>query len=467
MFTRRVMRGLVSGLLAACVLASSGEADDGDSGDGPLDASNVYQRIKDADEHGLSIRRFAAGADDAAAQIVLDEQGEASGGRGNDAAPRPLFRRVAEQALQQGVYPEFIALLDNYVVRSQERESYTDQEQEEIDDFLDEALATRPMQVALVYLRENLGQELGDAEFREKVEEIWFGLYTNHFGGRPVAHCSGFEHVFVGEGQFGGDSGGTRRGEVSGYHSWVKFFQDERNGDVNYIGHKYDLPAARRPSNPCVITLRMIWNHDPDGPGGEAEVELFKPKGGFFVGTSPECELAMGTVAFFESQAGRLPDDKRRVVLDGATYDLVLYTNVESNGRRGNFVRSFFPVLIGQSQSGDDGDAPPADGPVAIVRSLPNPDGDDETGEWVELKNRSGADVDLGGWELRDRQGGARRLDGVLRSGQTRRFEIPRAAHEMRLGNAGGTIRLFQGDELVDQVRYGRASSGQVIEFDR
>lgn len=267
--------------------------------------------------------------------------------------------------------------------------------------------------------------------------------------------------MFVGEGQFGGAS---PRGEVSGYHSWVKFFQDEQDGDVNYLGHKYDLPAASRPSNPCVITLRMIWNHDPDGPGGEAEVELFKPKGGFFVGTSPECELAMGTVAFFESKEGLFTNDRRRVVLDGASYDVVLYANVESNGRRGNFIRSFFPILIGESRPGDNGDVRPAGGPIAIVRSLPNPDGNDETGEWVELKNMSDADVDLNGWELRDRQGGTRRLDGALGAGQTRRFEIPRDAHEMRLGNGGGTIRLFRGDELLDEVRYGRAASGRIIE---
>lgn len=126
---------LLQGILATCTLASNVEGDEANA-DRRLDTANVYQRIMDADEHGFSIRRFAAGAEDATAEIVLDEQGEARGGRGSDAAPRPLFRRVAEEKLQQGVYPEFIALLDNYLVRSQEQESYSDQEQAEIDAFL-------------------------------------------------------------------------------------------------------------------------------------------------------------------------------------------------------------------------------------------------------------------------------------------------------------------------------------------
>ncbi|HEX8199438.1 MAG TPA: hypothetical protein VF590_03045, partial [Isosphaeraceae bacterium] len=60
-----------------------------------------------------------------------------------------------------------------------------------------------------------------------------------------------------------------------------------------------------------------------------------------------------------------------------------------------------------------------------IVRAEPNPVGDDETGEGVELRNVSAADIDLRRWEPRDLQGRAHRLAGVLKPGEARRVDIP------------------------------------------
>ncbi len=59
-----------------------------------------------------------------------------------------------------------------------------------------------------------------------------------------------------------------------------------------------------------VVTPRMTWNHiDLDG---ELRARLLMRKSGFFVGSSPECEPAMGAVAFHESIVGRLSGDKHR-----------------------------------------------------------------------------------------------------------------------------------------------------------
>ena len=39
---------------------------------------------------------------------------------------------------------------------------------------------------------------------------------------------SGFEHVFIGE---------IKSGEVSGFHDWVNFYQQEKTNAINYLGY--------------------------------------------------------------------------------------------------------------------------------------------------------------------------------------------------------------------------------------
>lgn len=456
----RMLAGLIA-VVGMSSMLSVARAEDG------IDQSNVYQRIKDADDNGLSVGRFHEGRTVPSTDIVLDEQGQATGGRSNDAAPRPLFRQVDEAKLIGGCYAEFIALLNNYDVRSGNAESFPADEQAEIDAFVDKAVLSRPMQVAFAYVSEDLGVGMTKPQFREAVEKIWFEPFTNHFGGNETPHCSGFEHVFVGEGKFPANGTGQRRGEISGYHGWLRFYRDEKAGIANYLGHKYDLPPASKPANAGAITLRMIWNLDDDNNQSTSSVELYKPKGGFFIGMSPECELAIGTVAFFELQEALLSGDKRRTAIDGVTYDLVLYASVKANGQRGDHIRSFFPVVVGmaQPQSGVDGEPTTSSGPISITRALPNPAGTDETEEWVEIKNESDSEIDLTTWELRDRQGGTRKLEGTIAADATKRFEIPRDQLSLRLGNASGEIRLFADNALVHEVSYGRAETGEVITF--
>ena len=59
--------------------------------------------------------------------------------------------------------------------------------------------------------------------FRDELDQYWFAGYGRDADG-PV-DSSGFEHVMVGE--LDGSS-------VSGFHNWVEFYVQERDGDLQF-----------------------------------------------------------------------------------------------------------------------------------------------------------------------------------------------------------------------------------------
>ncbi len=440
---------------------------------------DIYQELWDHDEN-----RFSVGMPDGAggwtnpdADLLLDEQAKASGRRTIDAATRPLFARVDEAKLALPTYAAFITLLDNYVAHFRLDEDVTPEESDEVATFLDRVIETQVAGVALAYLNDELGENLSPEQFRRVLNRLWFEMYTNHFGGESVHFASGFEHVFVGEAKYDKRFSGLENlGEISGYHSWIKFYLDEKHQRTNFLGYKYDLQGTTGADNPDVVTLQMLWNLTD--VHGNVIAQLFKKKGGFFVGPSPECELVMGAVAFYEGLHGRLRNERRRAEIGNGVYDLVLYRNTTREGNRGEFIRSFYPEFLGAVGGEPDEEEPdvdrpvivgvpdPAEAPVVIAAALPNPAGSDEGTEWVELLNQSAETVDLAGWELRDRASRPQALSGTLAAGARGRVLIARAhANALQLGNKGGQITLHRGATLVHAVGYSRAPEGEVVQF--
>ena len=309
-----------------------------------LTEENVFQRIWESDENQLSVsRRTKTGEwENPEADILLDEQVKASGERAIDLAMRPLFHKVNESKLfdPNRTYVSFMKLLNNYAIRTVDPEFTTEEEEAEQEYFLSQILQTRPMWIARNYINQTLGENLSEAQFHQVLYRLWFELYTNR---GTIDFCSGFEHVFVGEGKYKLRQDNKREifGDVSGYHSWVKFYLDEKNKRVNFHGYNYDSQGTM---NPNIVTLQMIYT--VMDTLGEPVAKLFKRKSGFFVGSSPECEMAMATVVFYESVHGKI-SDKRRVTINGATYNLVLYRSADSDGSRGDFIRSFYPIFLG------------------------------------------------------------------------------------------------------------------------
>ncbi|MCI0572062.1 MAG: hypothetical protein L0Y66_15010 [Myxococcaceae bacterium] len=440
--------------------------------------ADIYQSIWDGDAPNrfeVALRR-EDGQWPPAAGIHLDTQGKASGKRNQDLATRPLFRQVDEAKLESGTYKPFIALLDNYIVNYRWAETTTPQEKREIDVFLEAILPTGPMRRAHEYVVHELGERLTEGEFRSAVERLWFTLYTNHYNGKSTSHCSGFEHVFVGEGKYSPRFGAAETlGEISGYHSWIKFYFDERYGRVNFLGHKYDLHGFDAPTNPHVVTLQMEWAHTD--LRGNVRARLFKKKGGFFVGTSPECEMAMGTVAFYESLHGRF-GQKRPAQIGNGRYNLVLYRNTRQGGGPGEFIRSFYPEYLGEvagmQTDMDRVIVEPVSattfltGAIRIAAAMVDPTGADPGKEWVELRNTGNKEVRLDGWELRDMMGRPRPLSGTLKANEARKVDLTRThPAAMQLGNRAGLIALHDGEREVARVTYGpeKVLEGKAIEF--
>ena len=57
---------------------------------------------------------------------------------------------------------------------------------------------------------------------------------------RQTEDSSAFEHIFVGE---------SRDGEVLGFHNWMRFYQLEKNGYIDYKGFYVSIFSDHKKNN--------------------------------------------------------------------------------------------------------------------------------------------------------------------------------------------------------------------------
>ncbi|XP_032939271.1 poly(U)-specific endoribonuclease [Catharus ustulatus] len=187
-----------------------------------------------------------------------------------DLSPQPLFKFVNEELFSKPTYASFIKLLDNYQRATGTEEEVTAEELREQEDFLQEVMKTQLMKKLFVFLK-GKNRCSSEQEFLELLREMWFGLYSRGDGERD---SSGFEHVFSGE---------VKKGKVSGFHNWIRFYLLEKQQLLNYLSHSFDGPWD---SFPDVLGLRFSW----DG--------FHKELGSAFIGSSPEFELGLYSLCF-------------------------------------------------------------------------------------------------------------------------------------------------------------------------
>lgn len=210
---------------------------------------------------------------------------------------------------------------------------------------------------------------------------------------------------------------------------------------------------------------------------GNPVAQVFKERGGFFVGISPECDMALGTVAYYESTQKLTVNERQAVSIQGGNYNLVIYRETTEDNQRGKHIRSFYPEFRGGDfeplpRPGSTpvlrpvGDVQTQTGSVVLVAALPNPGGA-QSGEWVELKNTSSESIALEGWFLTDKVCRRKMLDGTLAANEQKQFPVrTNSPQSMQLGNSGGRIVLYHPDgEMVASVFYNRTAAGEIINF--
>lgn len=420
------------------------------------------------------------------AQVVLHEQGRAGDCLDQDNAPKPLLTGVDEAVFDEPTFRTFINLLDNYTAAEQKPEiTFEDADNQhwtEVDAFLDAVFATIPIRVAVAHIQNDLAPKASKDDIRKQVKKMWFQPYTNRYRAAQP-YCVGFEHVFVGEDESNESGAPNCQDRVGGYHSWIKFYLEQKQDKVNYLG--YDYPEGNISdalADHKVATMLMRWSPSKEKDGGYGN-DLLKKPGGFFIGTRPELEIAFGMLAMYAQKANKYDnvsgkENHHRVKLGQNLFDLVMHPESVKPGVRGDHIRTLYPKFRGskipsssQKSSNpmrvDLPTQPHNDATIQILRALPNPATEGDIGEWVEIKNGTHESIELKNWKLKDQSGRIKELSGSLGSGQSLKIMLERVdQNSMMLKNGNGWILLFENDVRRAGVRYSKPGSGKIIDFD-
>lgn len=285
--------------------------------------ADIYQDIWDADQAhaGLQAVRSTTPITPelmASGYIVVND---------NHAGPAgPNLRVIEKIVLPDGkaaTYKMAKKLFNNYTLDQTKAEHNFQEEEAEVQAFLDAVYKSPPMEVARAYVAAQSGEAVSTDQWWAILQRFWF----EQFDQGNNKDLSGFEHVVVGE---------QKQGKVQGYHSWYKYYLDERfrrpdqeDGETDLIEFiSWEGPAGERPE---VVTLSYKWR------AFDYEAEQFrmltKPIGGFWIGPSIEGLMAMGTVrALPEAMA------PKKAVINGLKYNLPMFRS--PNDRH---LRTFYP----------------------------------------------------------------------------------------------------------------------------
>ncbi|PEU23944.1 hypothetical protein [Bacillus wiedmannii] len=277
--------------------------------------SNIYQEIWDADMLGNGIQpTFNKDNVDNNKGYVLVEPTKVR--TKEEKQNHMLIKEVHIPNSKIQSYDLVKKLFNNFFLNPHLREDNTVEEQKEVDELLKYAIQSNPMKLCRTFVETKKGTSLSDEQWYTYLHNIWFLQFNSKSG----VNLSGFEHVFVGEKKKKGSS-------LNGYHFWYKYYLEDQLGENDKITY---LGPRDKNSVPDVITFAFTLE------ASDAQTDstlLYKPKGGFFIGISPEGLLALGAARFADTLS-----EHHTIELNNQNYDLVLY----SFGKRS--MRTFFPM---------------------------------------------------------------------------------------------------------------------------
>ena len=280
---------------------------------------DIYQKIWKADQENNGIKAFRSKDEideeaKSTGYVIVDEQIE--GEREHQLLPEVF---IPDEKMKTYLLAE--KLFNNYTLDQTKPETNTASESEEVQELLEAIVKSQPMLVAREYVSERSGREVSENRWWRLLEEIWFEPFDN---GRNQ-DLSGFEHVLVGE---------QKQGKLQGYHFWYKYYFDEH---FLFNEQEWDLidvlqlegKPEKTPDSVTLSYIVRIFDYE-----AKQFRQLTKPIGGFWVGTSVEGLMALGTVRFIaEALAPKVG------TINGHVYRLEMFRS--PNDRN---MRTFFPI---------------------------------------------------------------------------------------------------------------------------
>ena len=110
----------------------------------------------------------------------------------------------------------------------------------EENDFIDEILKTKVWNITMDFLKKNPKTNhqpiiKNQEDMKKLLKGIWFAQYPRKKNTNKNTSC-GFEHVFLGE---------LKEGRVIGFHNWIFFLLEEKEGMSKFQKELFAHPSAR------------------------------------------------------------------------------------------------------------------------------------------------------------------------------------------------------------------------------
>lgn len=235
------------------------------------------------------------------------------------------FCALDENLLEAETIKKVRALFSHFKAEDNLKETQPTEKKVAIDSFLDSVVNTTEMEMVRKWLQgkreaSSYQVELSNPEkYKEFVRYLWF---TTAFQGASSA----FEHVFVGEIN-------SRRKIVSGYHNWIKLWDDLSRNKVKIKNFNVEK------SNEHFLMLEFLWQPP------ESSLLYRKPLGTIALGTYPETEMALFTLAFVTNGLDFSTNGENQPL-----YTVRVYTaqpdNKSNLGKEFPILRTAYPVPV-------------------------------------------------------------------------------------------------------------------------
>lgn len=191
-----------------------------------------------------------------------------------------LFSYVNSDFFELPTFKTLINIFNDFdPVLQHIRLTLKDEKEQHIDNFLYEISQTNVIKLIHKYLIKcKLTKCINYDDFISELKYYWFKYHNIQ-----NEECL-FQHIFLGQLS-------QTRNMVSGYHNWIKYYFDQENNEIEFVGHLYSILNPKLDSNvgknDYYLNIRFLWRG------------LKKQIDGFLIGTSPEYDFAISSLAFY------------------------------------------------------------------------------------------------------------------------------------------------------------------------